>query len=203
VVDESKHKFLTTELDPEILKTPFKVQTNWHIITGAPSSGKTATIDLLTERGFKILPEGARQYMEEEMAKGLTIEEIRADIIALQYAIFNTQLRIERELTPEESTFLDRGSPDCVSFHRVFGLDPNEILPECFHYRYASVFMLDPLPYKMDGLRFEDETIPVFLDEWHVRDYSALGYNVVRVPVLPIGERVTFILASLSERGLM
>jgi predicted ATPase len=197
--DHSQHKYLTTELDPEILRTPFKVQTNWHIITGAPSSGKTVTIELLTEKGFKTHEEGARQYMEEELAKGVTIEEIRGDAIALQRSIFDNQLKIESLLIPEEFIFLDRGSPDSLSFSRVFGLDPNEFLPRCFHFRYASVFMLDPLPYQTDGLRFEDETLPIFLDEWHVRDYNALGYDVVRVPVLSVEERVTFILENLSE----
>ena len=32
-------------LDPALLSTPFKIQTNWHVITGAPSSGKTTMIN--------------------------------------------------------------------------------------------------------------------------------------------------------------
>jgi predicted ATPase len=33
------------------------------------------------------------------------------------------------------------------------------------------------------------------------RDYSALGYNIVRVPVLPPEERLAFVLERLSEQG--
>jgi predicted ATPase len=37
-----------------------------------------------------------------------------------------------------------------------------------------------------------------FLDEWIARDYQALGYRVIRVPVLTPEERVKFVLDNLS-----
>jgi predicted ATPase len=55
----------------------------------------------------------------------------------------------------------------------------------------------------VDGARFEDTSIVAFLDEWHTRDYSALGYGIVRVPVLPPEERLAFVLEMLSEQGLL
>jgi len=73
----------------------------------------------------------------------------------------------------------------------------------CFHHRYASVFILDRLPLQLDGARIEDDAYTVLLDEWLVRDYSALGYRVVRVPVLPPQERLAFVLEKLSEQGLL
>jgi len=45
--------------DPHLLSTPFGVQTNWHVITGAACSGKTTMIDLLTDKGFQTVPETA------------------------------------------------------------------------------------------------------------------------------------------------
>jgi Flp pilus assembly CpaF family ATPase len=47
--DSSKHDFRTTELTPDLLSTPFKVQMNWHVIAGAPSSGKTTLIGQLAD----------------------------------------------------------------------------------------------------------------------------------------------------------
>ena len=82
-------------------------------------------------------------------------------------------------------------------------MDPNELLAECLHHRYASIFILDLLPLELDGARIEDETFTVLFDEWLVRDYSALGYRVVRVPVLSPQERAEFVLESLSEQGLV
>jgi predicted ATPase len=64
--DNPKSEFKTKELDPDLLSTPFRVQTNWHVITGASSSGKTTLIDLLADRGFQTVPEAGRQYFERE-----------------------------------------------------------------------------------------------------------------------------------------
>jgi predicted ATPase len=196
--EHSEYAFITTELDPDILSTPFGIQTNWHVITGAPSCGKTTLINLLAEKGFQTVPEGARQYMEREIAKGQTIEEIRAKPVTLQRGISEVQLEIEGNLQASDFAFLDRGVPDTLAWYRVFGLNPNELLRECFQHRYASVFILEQLPLKLDGLRFEDDTIIGFLDDWHTWDYGALGYDVIRVPVLPPKERCAFVLEKLS-----
>lgn len=40
----------------------------------------------------------------------------------------------------------------------------------------------------------DDDALSGFLDEWHTRDYTAMGYNIVRVPVLPPEERLAFVL---------
>ncbi len=192
-----------TELDPDLLSTPFKVQTNWHVITGATCSGKTTMLDQLADKGFQTVPEAARQYFEREMAKGRTMDEIRADGIAQVCGVMDIQLRSESGLQVADVAFLDRGIPDVFAFCRVLGLNPNEVLPECFNHRYASVFILDRFPAQQDGIRTEDDAIADFLDEWHERDYSALGYGVVRVPVMSPEERLAFVLEKLSEQGLM
>jgi predicted ATPase len=191
-------------LDPQLLSTPFRVQTNWHVITGAPCCGKTTLIGQLADKGFQTVAETARQYFEDELAKGRTLEEIRADDVALQRQLMEVQLRLERELRANDVLFLDRGLSDSLAFYRVFGMDPNELLANCFHHRYASVFVLDRLPVQRSAtLGPEDEATARFLDEWHPRDYAALGYDVVRVPVLSPEDRLAFVLESLAERGLM
>jgi len=203
MVKSSQHNFRTMELDADLLSTPFGVQTNWHVITGAPSCGKTTLINLLADKGFQTIPEGAREYMEGEIARGRTIDEIHANGADLQRCIEDMQVRIEGELSAVDVAFLDGAVPGSLAWYRVFGLNPNEILLECFHHRYASVFILERLPLQLDGLRFEDDAITSFLDEWIARDYSALGYNVVRVPVLAPEERLGLILERLSKQGLM
>jgi predicted ATPase len=113
------------------------------------------------------------------------------------------QLEIERGLQANECIFLDNAIPNCLAWYRFFGLNPNEFLRECFHYRYASVFLLDRLPLQHNGLRYKDDALQDFTDEWHARDYSALGYSFTRVPVMPPEERLAFVLRELSEQGLM
>ena len=203
MLENHQHDYSAAALDPDLLATPFKVQTKWHVITGAPCSGKSTLIDQLAGNGFQTAPEAARQYYEREMATGRKIEEIREDVIPVVHGILGMMLEIERGLSAYEVVCLDRGYPDALAFLRQIGLDPNEFLPDCFHHRYASVFMLDRFPVQLDGVRTEDEAAADYLDEWHHRDYTALGYRVVRVPILPPGERLAYVLERLSEGGLV
>ena len=191
-------KHITTALDPNLLTAPFDSRTNWHVITGAPSCGKTTLIDLVAAEGYRTIPEWAREHMEQEIVQGRTIDEIHADSTALQRRIFDQQLTTERGLQANEILFLDGALPGSLAWYRVFGLNPNDILPNCFHHRYASVFILDRLSHQLDGLRFEDEKISDLLDEWISRDYAALGYDPVRIPALPADERLEFLLERLS-----
>ncbi len=188
----------TVELDPHLLSNSFEIYTSWHVLTGAACSGKTTLIDMLANRGFKTAPETARLYIDEELARGRTIEEILG-IPATELCIEEMQMRIEHGLRAKEVVFLDRALPDCLTFRRLVGLDPNEILAKCLHHRYASILILDPLPFELNGARVEADIYTVTLDEWLVRDYSALGYKVIRVPVLPPEERLTFVLERLCE----
>jgi predicted ATPase len=203
MIDNPQHKFRATELNLDLLSTPFGLQTNWHVITGAPCSGKTTLIDQLADKGFQTTPEIGRKYIKREMARGRTIDQIRGNSATFARAIKDMQLGIEHGLRATDVIFLDRAFPDCLAFYRVRGLNPNEILLECFHYRYASVFILDPLPFQENGARDDDAAIAGYLNEWLARDYSALGYSVVSVPVLSPQERLTFVLERLSEQGLI
>jgi predicted ATPase len=117
--------------------------------------------------------------------------------------IMDLQLRTEQRLRATDLLFLDRALPGCLPFYRHFGLDVNKVLAECFHHRYASIFILDLLPLELDGARIQGEAHTVLLDEALVYHYGALGYDVVRVPVLPPEERLRFVLERLSERGLV
>lgn len=201
MIDIHKQNSTAIELDSDLLSTPFRVQTKWHVITGAPCSGKTTLIDLVAARGFLSVPEVGRKYIEREIAKGRTIDEIRESDATFARVIKDLQLEFERELKATEVIFLDRALPDCLAYFRLAGLNPNEILPECFHHRYASVFVLDRLPVQHNGVRTEPDVTADLLDEWLVRDYSALGYGVVRVPVLPPEERLAFVNEILAGQG--
>jgi predicted ATPase len=194
MLKSAQDRFLTKELDVNLLSTPFKVQTNWHVITGASCSGKTTLINQLSEIGLLTAAETARAYFDREIARGRTIEQIRENITAVQQAIDDMQSRLEHGLNPHETIFLDRALPDSITFYRVAGLNPNEILAACFHHCYANVFLLDRLPFlRKKMLGPEDEISASFVDKWLERDYSALGYRVVRVPFLPPEERLAFV----------
>jgi predicted ATPase len=181
-------------LDRDLIQSEFKFQTNWHVITGASCSGKTTLINQLAERGYRTVPEAGRQYVEQELAKGYMLEQIRADLAVFTRRIYTMMLNQERNLPVGEVAFLDRALPDSFSFFRYAGIDPNDILADCLYFRYASVFILDRLPYKRDGVRAGGDPTAKYFDAWIERDYLAFGYDVVRVPVLQPAERLAFVL---------
>ena len=103
----SEHDHSATALDPDLLSTPFRVQTNWYVITGSSCSGKTTLTDQLAEKGFRTDPESGRQYFERELAKGRAIEEIREDQAALTCQVYEMMVERERGLRAAEVIFLD------------------------------------------------------------------------------------------------
>ncbi len=199
--NQLKTKFIN--LDPELLSSSFQMQTNWVIIAGAPSAGKTTLIEKLANKGFKTALEPARLYMDQEFAKGQTIKDIRKDQKRLQYTFLKLQLKMESQLNPGDFVFLDRGIPDQFSYCRMAGLDPNKFVKECFHNQYKAVFILAPLPFNKDGYRDREAEIVDYFDEWITRDYQALGYKTTRVPVLSLHERLSFVLDKLSQSNLI
>ena len=63
--------------------------------------------------------------------------------------------------------------------------------------------LLNRLPYQKDGIRVADDDTAAYLESWTLRDYDALGYKVIRVPVLSPEERLELVLERLTEQGLI
>jgi predicted ATPase len=187
----------TVQLNSSLIKSrPFLINTNWSVITGAPCSGKTSLLKELSKKGYKWYPEIARVYIEQEKEKGRTLKEIRANEGEFQKGLVNTKLDLEKNSDTQSIIFFDRAMPDSITYYRVGNLDPNFVLDDCFNYKYKKVFIFDRLEYVLDGARTEDDTTASFLDKWLEDDYKSLGYDVIRVPVMSINDRVDFILSN-------
>ena len=61
--------------------------------------------------------------------------------------------------------------------------------------------MLECLPIEQDEIRIEDEVTAEFLGKWLVNDYTALGYSIVRVPLLSPNDRLEFVLEKIDEKS--
>ena len=92
------------------------IQTEWVVITGGPSSGKTSIINRLSELGYKIVPEAAEKYIKEEQVKGKKVRDIRTNEEDFTRVIFYKKIEAENELSSNQLTFLDRGLPDTVAY---------------------------------------------------------------------------------------
>ena len=178
-----------------------------YVISGGTGMGKTTTANALKKAGFYVAPEVARTTLElmgklEALdSKGKTPHEVERDF--LQRAIFMFQEK-QLELLPEDKDviFFDRGFGDTLCFYISDGLEiPKDLLEKAEKIRYDKIFFLEPLKeYKKDEIRCEDEEESKKIGECALRVYSEiLGYEVIRVPFMPVQERVRFILGKIKE----
>lgn len=170
----------------------------WYVISGGPSSGKTTTINLLTERGFTVTTEQASAIIAEELAKGKTLLEVRGEGDWFQREILKRQLADEKSLGRTETVFLDRGLPDGLGYERYLELIPNpELFAASQQATYRRVFLLECLPVKVDWNRHEDEQVQQEIHDAIRATYLELGFELIDVPALSPEERVEFILERL------
>jgi len=130
-------------MDPLInnISNNLRRQTNWYVITGGPSSGKTTTVNLLKERGYITTIEHARHYLDTQRLKGKTIEEVRKNQAKFQLGVLNMQIEQESQILPELLVFLDRAIPDALAYYRFLNIAEDEKLTRALlEVSYKKVF---------------------------------------------------------------
>ncbi len=169
-------------------------QTRWCVITGAPCSGKTTVINALKKRGCRVVPEAARAFIDDQLARGLDLTEIRSDALVFERHILMEKIRTECQLPVDETIFLDRAVPDSIAYFLHAGLDPDEPTKTSRRFKYRRVFFMDRLPCATDSARMEDDATAASLEIALKKSYAGLGYHLTRIPVLPVKLRVDLIL---------
>ncbi|MDN3723931.1 ATP-binding protein [Aequorivita sp. SDUM287046] len=181
------------------MKNNQAIETNWCVITGGPSTGKTTTINMLAERGYKTTIEHARHYIDTMRVDGQSVEELRSNKRAFQLGVLDMQIEQEASIDPNDLVFLDRAIPDALAYYRFLELTVDKILKEALRkVNYKKVFILDKLPLINDYARLESENDQNKIHSLITAVYESLPFPVVHVPVLPPSERVDFILNNLK-----
>jgi predicted ATPase len=171
--------------------------TSWSVITGAPCSGKTAVIRMLEQRGYKVIHEVARAYIDAELARGKVLSEIKADEWAFERHILMEKVRIESTLKRDEIVFFDRGVPDSIAYYKLNGLDAAEPFQKGAEVLYQNIFLFERLRFSRDTVRSEDERTARQLNRLIEESYQSLGYDIIHVPVLSVKGRTEFVLKHL------
>jgi predicted ATPase len=160
--------------------------------------GKTSVLEVLAAAGYPVVRETARDVIEEQQALDSEILPWR-DKPAFQRRVLEIQLAREASVAGSP-VFLDRGIPDGIAYLRLDGLP---VFPELLRYskgRYTGVFLLEAATgYQKDAVRFEDEETARRIHSLVEETYRSLGYRIVTVPAMPIGERVAMILAEVER----
>ncbi len=171
---------------------------NWYVLTGAPSSGKTTILKELEKKGHKVIYEAARTYIDKEMKKGKTLQEIRKDEIIFQHKILQLKIETEKMLSKNQIIFFDRAIPDTIAYYQLYGINKDDFLNQavknCF---YKKVFMFKCLDYKQDYARIESEDKVEQLQKLLEKSYRKLKIPVIMVPKKSIAQRVNIILNNL------
>jgi len=171
---------------------------NWYVITGAPSSGKTTTVKMLEEKGYEVVYEMARIYIDEEMAKGKTIDQIRANELLFQEKILKFKIEYEKKLSGKKIIFLDRGIPDSEAYYRMLGAGEDSFLKKTMdNCSYKKVFLFEMIGYEKDYARIESKEQQEQLQNLLKNSYEKLNIPVVVVPKMSIQERLDFVLNNL------
>lgn len=173
-------------------------QTNWYVITGGPSSGKTTTVDLLSARGYKTTIEHARHYLDTKISIGKTVEQVRKNKETFQLGVLDMLIDQEKQLSTGDVVFLDRAIPDALAYDRFLHLPVAEQLIKALNtVSYKKIFILDFLPLVNDYARTEDADAQKKIHELITEVYELLPFPVLHVPILNPEERVDFILKNL------
>ena len=175
-------------------------QTEWVVIDGAPSSGKTTVIQVLHRAGYRIIPEVGRAYIEMELARGRTLGDIRGNEEHFQRALIALYVEQLRRLGPRQSVILDGGFPHAQAYIEL-NATPRmpDVLVLCKPYHFKQVFLCDPLPFEKDHVRTEDSVKAAFLDRRIEGIYRELGYDPMRIPVMTAEERAAYVLKNLPS----
>jgi len=180
------------------MKAPKGKKNTWYAVTGAPCSGKTTLLNKLAEKGYHIVPEEAREYIDESLKKGTSVKELRKDETAFQSEILRRKYEVEKTLAKGEVLFFDRGIQDSYAYFKFLEINEPKLLKKSLGGKYAKVFILDYCPYKKDYARTEKEEDQPVLDALLEEGYKKAGMEIIRVPILPTkDERVDFVLAHL------
>lgn len=174
-------------------------QTNWMVITGPPSSGKTTLINELARMGHTICPEVARDLIQYTRSNGMQKYCFPRNSEALQRIILAVTLRREHLLNIEQEIFFDRGTPDSIAYYLFHHFKPVSAIRACRFRRYLKVFFCEGLPVVRDGLRLENDIIAQELGRLIKQAYENLGYELVILPPVSVGKRLQLIINELKK----
>ena len=166
------------------------------IVTGGPGFGKTSVIERLSNLGFRVGSEIARELIEEQVKTG-GVKLPWKDIQAFREEVFVRRLSFLNSVTDDELAFSDRGIPDQLAFARYQGAaDPHVLVKNAEKYRYFPVvFLTSPWKeiYHQDSIRTETFEEASRLHEFICQTYHDLGYQLIDLPKTAPSDRAEFI----------
>ncbi|GAB7550950.1 AAA family ATPase [Novosphingobium sp. 11B] len=174
-----------------------RIADHLHIITGGPGSGKTSLIDALAAEGVRHMPEAGRTIIQDQVEiGGIALPWNDREAFATLMLAWELRSYDEAVRAPGPIIF-DRGIPDVIGYLRLCRLPvPAPALRAAELRRYSKrVFIAPPWPAIFEQDTERKQTLTEAEATYHamVDTYSALGYELVPLPLAPVAERVQFV----------
>lgn len=172
-----------------------------YILTGAPGSGKTSILAELAKRGFSSIDEPARRVLAQQRL-------IEGEGVYDKNPFLFKELMLSRMLydfdgvNADEITFFDRGLPDLIAYRKCFNLDVGSELNASRLYRYNTIVFFAPAweqIYSNDSERRLTFNASLVFEQDLREAYTELGYQLIDIPLLPLSERVSFIVNRVAS----
>ena len=178
-----------------------KIETNWTVLSGAPSSGKSTIIDALAKLGFATSHEIARDVLVRSDMRGVGADELlNLHPLISQHTFSAETYQQELSLDPAKQIILDRSLTDSLAFLRAYGLDiPPNIAEAADRFSYKQVIILKRLTLDKDGFRPKADEFYDRVEVELFKIYTERKIPVKVVPVMPVGKRLSRIIELLAE----
>ena len=173
-----------------------------YVITGGPGFGKTSLLEELRQSGYQCSGEFARDLIQAQQESGGNILPWKNAKLFQQHIL---QKRIDFfDSVPDHSfAFADRAIPDQLAFARYRGFDLPAVLNDSSQkYRYApQVFVTPPWAeiFRNDTIRTETYEEATRIHDFVVETYLNLNYEIIELPLLPVKERMKYLLQTLTN----
>lgn len=169
------------------------------LLIGGPGTGKSTLIEVLSKRGFVCYPEISRQVTLEAQQQGIDQLFLEQPLLFSQ-KLLEGRIKQYQEAVCEQSNivFIDRGIPDVLAYMHYLGDTnyPTTFDEACHQHRYTKLFILPVWEeiYISDNERYENLDQAKQIQEFLIRTYEDLGYELIEVPKDTPQKRADFVL---------
>ncbi|ARU59315.1 ATPase [Oleiphilus messinensis] len=177
------------------------VKTEWVVLTGPPSSGKTTVLEELKRLGYLTSPDVSREVIKNHITKGGDAVSARKDQFKLQVEILDKMLKVESSLDAGQRVFLDYAIPDNIAYCEMEDVVIPDLEKSSKKFEYRKVFLFEPLPMVVDDVRIESESYQHEIFKKILRSYKKLGYKVRIIKIDSVKNRIKKIILHADSEG--
>lgn len=173
------------------------------VITGGPGSGKTTLINALADYGLITIEESGRQIIQDQVLNnGQALPW--SDPAAFAELMFQHEVsHYEWARQFNKIAVFDRGIPDVAGYLNLMKIAVPDYMEKAIQkYRYNNyIFVAPPWPDIFEQDTERKQTLEEAVATYHImiQTYSSYGYNPISIPMVPVLQRVEFVVEQMKQ----